>query len=107
LVTTSLAQITTAANNANSTITTSRQDAVTVISSTGTTAVNDVTTAKNTSLTAVSAAQTTAIAGINTARDTAILAVSASGDATKIINFIRDDRWLGLNIFAPTNMTTN
>lgn len=107
LVTASLGQITTAANNATSAITDLRQDAVAVVASTGTTAIGNVNDARDASLNAVSGAQTTAISGINTARDAAILAVSASGDATKLINFVRDDRWLGLNIFAPTNLSGN
>jgi hypothetical protein len=107
LVTLSLGQITTAANNANAALTQLKQDALSVISSTGTTVINNVNDARDSSLTAVSGAQTTAISGINVARDAAIQAVSASGDAAALINFVRDDRWLGLNIFAPTNMTGN
>lgn len=107
LVTASLGQITSAANTATGAITQLQQDAVSVVSSTGTTAVGNVNDARDASLTAVSGAQTAAIAGINTARDTAIAAVSASGDATALINFIRNDRWLGLNIFAPTNVSGN
>lgn len=107
LVTASLGQITTAANNANSAITQLQQDAVSVVSSTGTTAVGNVNDARDASLTSVSGAQTTAIAGINTARDAAILAVSASGNVQSAIDFIRNDRWLGLNIFAPTDPTGN
>jgi hypothetical protein len=107
LVTASLAQITTAANNANSAITSLQQDAVAVVSSTGTTAISNVNDARDASLNVLSTAQTTAVSGINTARDAAILAVSASGDATALINFVRDDRWLGLNIFAPNNLLGN
>lgn len=107
LVIASLGQITTAANNANSAITELRQDAVAVVSSTGTTAIGNVNDARDASLNAVSGAQTSAVSGINVARDAAILAVSASGDATALINFIRDDRWLGLDIFAPTNYSSN
>jgi hypothetical protein len=36
-----------------------------------------------------------------------IAAVSASGDVSAALNFIRNDRWLGLNIFAPSDMTGN
>lgn len=85
LVTASLLDITTAANTATDTITQLQQDAVGVISGAGTSALND------------------AVSGINTARDQAIAAVGASGDVTAALNFIRNDRWLGLNIFAPTN----
>jgi len=48
-----------------------------------------------------------AVSGINAARDTAIAAVGASGDVTSALNLIRNDRWLGLNIFAPTDYTYN
>lgn len=107
LVVASLAQITAAADSATSAITSLQQDAVSVVSSTGTTAIGNVNDARDDSLTALSGAQTTAISGINSARDAAILAVSASGDATALINFIRDDRWLSLNIFAPNNLLGN
>jgi hypothetical protein len=45
------------------------------------------------------------VASINTTRDTAIAAVGASGNLQGVIDFVRNDRWLGLNIFAPTNYT--
>lgn len=85
LVTQSLLDITTAANTATDALTQLQNDAVGVISGAGTTALND------------------AVSGINTARDQAIAAVSASGDVTNQLNFLRNDRWLGLNIFAPNN----
>jgi hypothetical protein len=85
LVTQSLSDITDAANAASEALTQLQQDAVGVISGAGTSALDN------------------AVSGINTARDAAILAVSASGDLTNQINFIRNDRWLGLNIFAPTS----
>jgi hypothetical protein len=107
LVVASLASITNAADVANAAITQLLQDALTVISSTGTTAVGSVNDARDFSLDAVSGAQTSAISGINTARDTAIAAVSASGDVNQLIEFVRNDRWLGLNIFAPTNYSNN
>lgn len=89
LVTTSLSQITTAANNATSAITSLQSDATSAIS------------------TAASSAISTAIFDINAARDLAIQAVTASGDVNAAINLIRDDRWLGLNIFAPNDPTYN
>ena len=85
LVTQSLSDITDAATAASEALTQLQQDAVGVISGAGTSALDN------------------AVSGINTARDAAILAVSASGDLTNQINFIRNDRWLGLNIFAPTS----
>lgn len=83
LVTQSLSDITDAAIAAGETLTQLQQDAVGVISGAGTSALDN------------------AVSGINTARDAAILAVSASGDLTNQINFLRNDRWLGLDIFAP------
>ncbi len=89
LVTTSLSQITTAASTATSAITSAQSDAITAISSSASSTLSG------------------AISDINTARDTAIQAVSASGNLTAALNLIRDDRWLGLNIFAPTDYSTN
>jgi hypothetical protein len=85
LVTQSLSDITDAATAASEALTQLQQDAVGVISGAGTSALDN------------------AVSGINTARDAAILAVSASGDLTNQINFLRNDRWLGLDIFAPTS----
>lgn len=107
LVNASLTQITNAANTATSTINQARNDATTIIASTGTSAVESVTTARDTSLNSLTAQQSTSISAINTARDAAIAAVSASGDVSKQIALIRDDRWLGLNIFAPNNLLNN
>lgn len=102
LVTLSLGQITTAANTATTSITQLKNDALTVIASTGTTAVGSVNTARDSSLTVLANAEEDSIEGIELARDQAIAAVSASGDVTNQINFLRNDRWLGLNIFGPT-----
>lgn len=102
LVTASLGQITTAANNATTSINQLKNDAETIIASTGTSAVGAVNTARDESLTILANAEEDSIEDIENARDQAIAAVSASGDVTNQINFLRNDRWLGLNIFGPT-----
>ena len=103
LVTLSLSQIATAATTATGTITQAQSDAVTVISSTGTSAVGNVTDARDIALGDLTSQQTSSITAINNARDAAVAAVSASGDVTNQINFLRNDRWLGLNIFGPSS----
>jgi len=103
LVIQSLGQITTAANNATTSINQLKNDAETVVASTGTSAVGAVNTARDASLTALANAEEDSIDDIELARDQAIAAVSASGDVTNQINFLRNDRWLGLNIFGPSD----
>lgn len=103
LVNASLTSITNAANSANSSISSALNDAQTVISSVGTSAIGSVNDARDAAAGVLSTTQSSAVTSINSARDQALAAVSASGDVTNQINFLRNDRWLGLDIFAPTN----
>lgn len=107
LVTASLGQITTAATAATTSINSTKDDALSIISSTGTSAISSITDERDDALDALTTQQSTSIQAIVEARDTAIAAVSASGNVTQALNLIRDDRWLGLNIFAPTDYTNN
>ncbi len=86
-VTAGVATITTAANNATTAINNLQSSAISAIGTAATNSLNS------------------AVASINTTRDTAIAAVGASGNLQGVIDFVRNDRWLGLNIFAPTNYT--
>lgn len=103
LVNASLTSITNAANSATSAINSSRNDAQTVIASVGTSAIGSVNDARDAATGVIATTQSSAVTVINNARDQALAAVSASGDVTNQINFLRNDRWLGLDIFAPTN----
>ena len=104
---TATSSITTARNNATATILQAQSDAVTIISTTGTGAISNLNTARDQALDSVSGSRTDALSAINTARDQAITAVTTSGNVSRQIAIIRDDRWLGLNIFAPNNLLTN
>lgn len=84
-VTQGVATITAAANSATTAINNLQSSAISAIGTAATNSLNS------------------AVASINTTRDTAIAAVGASGNLQGVIDFVRNDRWLGLNIFAPTN----
>jgi hypothetical protein len=105
--TTATGAISTAYNTAAGAITQLQSDAVTVIAQAGTTALDDIGTTKSTALSDISGAESVALLDINTAKDQAIAAVSASSNVADQIAFLRNDRWLGLNIFAPTNTLGN
>lgn len=105
LVTNSLESISAAAVVANAAITDMKAAALVVIGTAGSSAVSDVVTARGGALDDISSANTAAIAGINTAKNNAISAVSASSDINAQLRLVRDDRWLGLNIYSPTVYT--
>lgn len=101
LVTQSLLDIAGAASDANDAITEMKDAALLVVGGAGSTAVGDIIDAKGTALDAISGANTDALDGIQTAKLNAIAAVGASSDISAQLRLVRDDRWLGLNIFAP------
>lgn len=101
LVNTSLSNIQTAALAATGDISDQKDAALLVVSGAGSTAVGDIVDSKTTALDAISGANTSALGAIQYAREQAIAAVGASSDVSAQLRLIRDDRWLGLNIFAP------
>jgi hypothetical protein len=103
LVNQSLLNIQAAATTANNAVEAMKDAAVLVVSNAGNTAVSDIIDTKTTALDAISGANTSALGDIQYARDQAIAAVSASSDLTAQLRLVRDDRWLGLNIFAPNS----
>jgi hypothetical protein len=102
LVEQSLLDIAGAASDANTAITEMKDAALLVVGGAGSTAVGDIITAKGGALDDISSANTSALDGINTAKINAIAAVGASSDISAQLRLVRDDRWLGLDIYSPT-----
>ena len=101
-ITAGLASIQTALTAANTSITTTKNSALALVSTAGSSAVGDVVTARGGALDDISSANTSALSGINTAKNNAIAAVGATSDVASQLRLVRDDRWLGLDIYSPT-----
>ena len=98
--------INSAKTTALSAISGAQTTATAAVSSAQTTATAAITDAKNAAITAVSTtAANSAVTAVNAARDYAITQVQTVStsltDLANTIKLVRDDRWLGLGIFAP------